>query len=179
MARLLAEETLTPAERDALQKALTSASSASAADQLLLDRLLRHHFINAGGAAFTAEVLARLHPATTKESLRRRVVRHLAWRRWGLPAAAAALALALLARQLLPHKADATIVAGASAEWSLGAGRQNGAALHRGDHLLLKSGFVSLRFARGAEVVLEGSADLEITSGNSAVLHHGDRKSVV
>lgn len=173
MARLLAEETLTPAEQEALQAALSGTTTASAADQLLLDRLLRHHFINAGRPAFTAEVLARLQPATTRETLRRRVVRHLAWRRWGLPAAAAALALALLAGQLLPHKADATIVAGASAEWSLGAGRHHGAALQRGDHLLLKSGFVSLRFARGAEVVLEGAADLEITSGNSAVLHHG------
>ena len=172
MAGLLAGDSLTAAEQDALRTALAH-EDPTAVDQVLLDRLLRHHFINTRPAAFTAEVLARLAPAEAASSLRGKVVRHLTWRRWRWAAAAAAILAGTLWLLPRPGAAEAMLIAGTGAQWAEGAGRKAGGALHAGDRLLLDSGFVSLRFASGAEVVLEGAADMEITGDNSAVLHRG------
>jgi ferric-dicitrate binding protein FerR (iron transport regulator) len=175
MARLLAGDSLTAAEQESVRAAFAKEDATAAADQVLLDRLLRHHFINTGRESFTAEVLARISPAEAEASLRGKVVRRLAWRRWRFPAVAAAVAMiaGVLWLMLRPGAAEATLIAGTGAQWSGGAERTAGAALHTGDRLLLESGFVSLRFASGTEVVLEGLADLEITGRNSATLHRG------
>lgn len=172
-ARLLAGETLTPEEHRAHLESAANAENAMAVDQVLLDRLLRHHFTNADRSSFTAEVLARLETATAAP-LRGKVVRHLAWQRWRWAAAAAVVLLAgSLWLRLRPGETAAGIVASTGAVWPQGEGRVAGASLAKGERLRLESGFVSLHFASGAEVVLEGAADLEITGENSAVLHRG------
>ena len=155
MARLLAGETLTPEEHRALLESAANVEATMAVDQVLLDRLLRHHFTNADRSSFTAEVLARLESATAVP-LRRKVVRHLAWQRWRWAAAAAVFLLAgSLWLRLRPGQAAAGIVASTGAVWPQGEGRVAGASLAKGERLRLESGFVSLHFASGAEVVLD------------------------
>lgn len=175
LARLLAGEPLDDASRAALARAMESGDGA-ATDQWLLDRLLRHHFTNAGRGEFTGEVLARLEaPASGESELGGKVVRRLTWRRWRPAlAAAACVALAgLLWLTLRPHEPEARLTASTAAHWMKGAEMADGAALHAGARLRLERGFVSVQFASGASLVLEGAADLEITGRNSAALHSG------
>lgn len=175
LARLLAGEPLSDTERTTLEQAMESGDG-TATDQWLLDRLLRHHFTNAERGDFTAEVLARLEPPSGGESeLGGKVVRRLTWRRWRPAlAAAACVALAgLLWLALRPHEPEARLTASTAAHWMKGAELADGAALQTGARLRLERGFVSVQFASGASLVLEGAADLEITGRNSAALHSG------
>jgi Concanavalin A-like lectin/glucanases superfamily/FecR protein len=148
-----------------------------AVDQLVLDRLLRHHAVDAGADTFAGEVAARLQPAATvDEDLSRKVVRQLSpgrHRRVFLKMAAAAAVVVLTAWWIVPSPSAARIIGVASALLDDGTAPVVGQPLPAGHHVRLKSGFAAVRFHRGAELILEGTVDLEITGPNRATLHHG------
>ena len=179
IARLLAGEELDAEGMRALLAALEQDAQAgdSAADQVLLDRLLRHRFHYSRGDGFSREVLARLAPAATPLApLRVRVVRHLTRQRWRRAAAAAAAFLLAGGIWLLkaPTQHAAQITSSISARWPGGGILANGTQLETGARVKPDSGFVSIHFSHGAEVLLEGAADLEITGPDSATLHQGN-----
>lgn len=62
----------------------------------------------------------------------------------------------------------AEIAAAESAQWAEPPG-----ALTAGTRVQLVSGFAKLRFGRGAELILEGPAEIELTNDTAAVLHRG------
>jgi ferric-dicitrate binding protein FerR (iron transport regulator) len=177
LARHLAGETLSTAELDALARLMAAPEGEAVVDQVLLDRILRHHYTNASRAEFTAEVLGRLESQGRKASpIRRRVMRHLSWRRWGVRRVVIAACLAVggvvgLVWWMRPP--EARIVATTAAKWAQGANLEVGAKLRPGSALKLEQGFVAVQFSSGATLLLEGAAELEINTGNSATLHRG------
>lgn len=105
----------------------------------------------------------------------------------GVAALAAAAAVALFAAvpSLLPwqHKVPplnvAVLTHSADAVWTGdGAGKQRGESLTPG-WLHLKSGAVQIEFSRGARVVLEGPADFQLLTDNSAYLESGKLRAQV
>ncbi|MEZ0256464.1 MAG: LamG-like jellyroll fold domain-containing protein [Chthoniobacter sp.] len=100
-------------------------------------------------------------------------------------AAAAAVALFVSVPSLLPwnRKVQSVSVAvlthSADAVWAeSGAGKQRGESLTPG-WLHLKSGAVQIEFSRGARVVLEGPADFQLLTDNSAYLETGKLRAQV
>ena len=100
-------------------------------------------------------------------------------------AAAAVIALFVSVPSLLPwrHKVQPISVAvlthSADAVWAdSGAGRQRGESLTPG-WLHLKSGAVQIEFSRGARVVLEGPAEFQLLTDNSAFLGSGKLRAQV
>lgn len=100
-------------------------------------------------------------------------------------AAAAAVALFVSVPSLLPwnRKVQSVSVAvlthSADAVWAeSGAGKQRGESLTPG-WLHLKSGAVQIEFSRGARVVLEGPADFQLLTDNSAYLESGKLRAQV
>lgn len=100
-------------------------------------------------------------------------------------AAAAAIALFVAVPSLLPwHRKVqpvnvAVLTHSADAVWAeSGAGKQRGESLTAG-WLHLKSGAVQIEFSRGARVVLEGPADFQLLTDNSAYLESGKLRAQV
>jgi hypothetical protein len=104
-------------------------------------------------------------------------------------AAAAAVALMLTAQSFLPGRkaAPSSAIAAnlailthsADAVWAEGpAERQNGEVMSAG-WLKLKSGAVQVEFSRGARVVLEGPAEMQLLTDNEAYLRTGKLRAQV
>lgn len=103
-------------------------------------------------------------------------------------AAAAAVALMLTAQFFLPGKKTpapaitaslAILTHSADAVWAEGAPeRQNGEVMSAG-WLKLKSGAVQVEFSRGARVVLEGPAEMQLLTDNEAYLRTGKLRAQV
>ena len=88
------------------------------------------------------------------------------WKKAGEPDRPVSSSLAVLT-----HSADPV--------WAEGdPGRQNGEGLNAG-WLKLKSGAVQLEFSRGARVVLEGPAELQLVNDNEAYLRNGKLRAHV
>jgi ferric-dicitrate binding protein FerR (iron transport regulator) len=181
LARYLDGEILDAREMERLRQdwLQSSAELDAAVDQIVLDRLLRHQSVDAGAAAFAGEVTARLNRAGgTADQLHQKVVRRLARRHWWPllgTAAAALLMITLWWRQAHPAAgaAVASITGSTSALLADGTSPVLNQLLRRGHRVRLQSGFTAIQFQQGAEVILEGAADLEITGPNRATLHHG------
>jgi len=100
-------------------------------------------------------------------------------------AAAAAIALFVSIPSLLPWNRNvqpssvAVLTHSADAVWAgSGVGKQRGESLTPG-WLHLKSGAVQIEFSRGARVVLEGPAEFELLTDNSAFLGSGKLRAQV
>jgi len=88
-------------------------------------------------------------------------------------AAIAALLVACAAAWLLwPEKVAEPVVAEITGS-EAAVGFETGRELHAGQNLVIGSGFVRIRFAKGAEMILEGPARLEFSGDNGAVLKSG------
>ncbi len=162
LARWMEGETLSTAEMEALKTALREAPAFldAAADQVAMDRLLEHRVV--GLADFAENVRAELEP-------RKVVPFH---RRVGPWAAVAAVALACWVGNNLFNPQAIGPVAHISGSTGVD-GFQENHAFHKGDVVEFGSGYVSIRFGEGAEIVVEGKAKLEITGTNRARLHSG------
>lgn len=178
LAVFFAGEKLTGGERQELLAALERSPelAAEAADHLALSRLLRYRHVATVDEDFTAEVLARLGMADGGEEPEQIVQSVFSRRKWMTTGAAAALAMGGSAWWISKRgdsKAIAWIKGMASAHWSEEDARSVGDGLVAGGRVKLLSGFVSIGFAKGVEVVLEGAGDFEILSQNHAVIHQG------
>lgn len=154
-----------------------------------MDRLLAFHaHEDSDPAVFAAEVLARLEPDPTQRDDRfvKGVLVKLpppaGWSRWHRRSAGWLAAVAVLcvigffalrpgdfgAGPAFAKVARIEAAAWAAPQMALAAGQSLGAGPVR-----VESGFVALRFAQGAEVILEGPAELDLTGPNEAVLRRG------
>lgn len=147
-----------------------------------MERLLAFHGTQCGGhGIFADEVLARLDTAPAADTIpfSRAVLRRIRPARGPAFAAVAAL-LALLASGWwwwAHHRTApvfATVSALEAARWDEAQPPlREGVSLGR-QKLALEAGFASISFANSAVVLLEGPAELEIISGQEAVLHRGN-----
>jgi hypothetical protein len=171
--------TLTPAEAQTLLNACRADPSITAALQrdMKLERLLAFNGSqHSEPGAFTKEVMALLNARAGASAEfvgqvmrqlpeRRRVLRFPVYLAW----AAAAMICVGMGWFLTSRSAPVARLTGVEAvqwveppkKWSVG-GRVHVAA-----------GFAQIRFARGAELILEGGAEIELTGDNSAILHRG------
>lgn len=142
----------------------------------IVERLLAHEHLYADQVAFVREVETRLGdaPATGAAAASPAPAPRPWWRSspvWGM-AAALVIGLTLwgVFRSSSPH---AQIVRIESASWESGqtlpqVGEEIGSR-----RLVLGSGLVELKFARGAAVIVEGPADFEVRGSQHAFLHRG------
>ena len=139
-----------------------------------LDRLLRVAVLDAGPEAFVQEVALRCGAKGEADSdLLRRVRMRLGWARRLQFAAAACLILGVAFLGWWQIRPIATVARLEAARWPEGSEvRHAGDKLRRG-HLSLLSGYASLRFAHGAELLVEGPADLELVSRDLVRMRSG------
>jgi hypothetical protein len=142
----------------------------------VVDRLLAHGHLYPDDGSFLREVRVRLQvarldsPAAPSVSARARQSYAKAW----VWAAAAALVLGVTTwLALRSRQPEAQIVRIESATWAAGQ-----APLRIGDpiddrRLRLAAGFVELKFAHGATVIVEGPANFEVRGPQRAFLHQG------
>ena len=163
LARWMEGETLSGPEMQALKEALESDATFldAAADAVLMDRLLEHRVV--GLADFPANVREELEP-------KRKVVPF--YRSPKLWAGAAAVALVGWAFDFAFHPLAMGPVARITGSTGV-EGFQENRRFHKGDVVEFDSGYISIRFGEGAEIVVEGKARLEITGSNRAKLHAG------
>lgn len=148
--------------------------------QANLDRLMGQAVRDPGGEAFTREVILRLAKERDAESGSAFVgylmgrLSHLANRRKMIRmtavAAGVAVVLGISGLLWLAPAPVAWVHRGDAAHWVNGAPE---AALRAGSRLLLASGLAEIHFGKGAKLILEGPADLEIRGREKAWLHHG------
>lgn len=159
-------------------------------DAVEMERLLAFHGAQCGGReVFAREVLARLDAPAPVEAgaagaISTAVLHRIRprWRRAPVAmAAAAALVMALVAGTAWWRRGEtpvavpfATLTAMEAARWAEAAPAFTIGQPLGGQRLALAAGFAEVRFARGAEVVLEGPAELELIDEQEAVLHHGN-----
>lgn len=183
--------TLTPAERAQLIEACEGNPAVLEELQrnVEMERLLAFHALESTEpAVFTAEVLSRLDdtPTPTNDRFAENVLVKLPppaaapkWFRTPASWAAAAAILVVSGLAVLqPWTARAVpafaqvdrveAVTWSAAQAPLVTGQSLGAGTVR-----VESGFVALRFTQGAEVILEGPAELELIGPNEAALRHG------
>ena len=178
LAVFFAGEKLTQAERLELLDALESSPTLAeeAADHQALSRLLSYRHEATEPDDFTAEVLARLSISGETEDPEQIIPITFSRRKWLTTGAAAVLAVGgsvwWFSRRV-DSKSIAWIKGVASAQWSDKDARSVGDELISGGRVKLLSGFVSIGFAKGVEIVLEGAGDFEILSPNHAVIHQG------
>lgn len=165
IARWIAGETLSPAERETLRAAIETQPWLldRAGDQVVIDRLLAGRPSRAGGDAFVEGVLARLAPGKKEVSFDR------SWWFWGK--AAAAVAVVALGWGLFASHGSREV--GIVMDSTSVEGFSPGRPVLRGEKIVFDSGFVSIRFKTGAEIIVEGKADLDITGANGARLNSG------
>ncbi len=100
----------------------------------------------------------------------------------GLVALAASLAMWLYPRELRPIFMDqeglAVLTLVADAQWEGDPSLSPGVPLQKGV-LELRSGLAQIEFFRGAVVILEGPAKLELVADDRAILHYGTLRSHV
>ncbi|HVJ44850.1 MAG TPA: FecR domain-containing protein, partial [Luteolibacter sp.] len=145
--------------------------------QAEVDRLLEIALGERAGISFGAAVVRRIEStqdggASFVGSVMGKVERISRWRRIGGRSAVGIAAVAMLWAGIvwfLPSPA-AELHRGDTAKWSHEApsGR-----LLAGQRLLLESGLAEVHFLNGAEIILEGPADLEIRGKNNGFLHRG------
>lgn len=162
LSRWIDGETLTEAELSELKGALESRSELldTAADQVVLDRLFEHRVV--GLADFPGEV--------QKEIMPQKIVPF--YRRPGIWAVVAALALVGWVADMAFHP----LAMGPVAEITGSTGADEiptEKAFQRGEMLSFKEGFVSVRFQDGAEIVIEGEAQIQFLGTNRAKLLKG------
>ncbi|MEY2598838.1 MAG: hypothetical protein RLZZ142_1097 [Verrucomicrobiota bacterium] len=151
------------------------------AQHTLTERLLQTTLKDPHGTLFASEITLRLSPPpivpfppTPREDLPSRVHRSLRSQRWQqrlLQTAAALLCGGALLWTLSSNPAAARI----ERTEALGALSpiQSGRALQAGETLRFDAGFVSLRFQCGAQVLLEGPAELRIDDAWHGFLSKG------
>jgi hypothetical protein len=149
------------------------------AQQTLTHRLLHNVLRDPKGTTFAAEILLRLAenapPAAQEpQALANKVTSLLKFRRLRrrlLQCAAALVLAAVLGWTLHDASAAARIVQteglGEDPAW------QTGRRFRSGEHVVLHSGVVALRFRSGAEVLMEGPAELKIKDAWHSVLKRG------
>ncbi|WAC20833.1 FecR domain-containing protein [Luteolibacter sp. SL250] len=163
LARWIDGDTLTDAELSALKAALESRPDLldAAADQVVLDRLLEHRVV--GLADFPGEVRREMLP------VRKVVPFFLRPKVW---AAVATVAVAGWVADAVFHPLSQGPVAEITG--STGAdGIPAEKSFRKGEILSFREGFVSVRFKDGAEVVIEGDAQLQFLGTNRAKLLKG------
>jgi hypothetical protein len=181
MTELLAGSEFSAAQLEMLRRQISHQPSESTAfaDQLVIHRLLQHHYQTGPSSRehFTGEVLGRLQPPAMvtpafTDHVLQRVVTHS--RRWQVAAAAIILGISLMVFFISAPLPAARLMAGTGLVWANGDAWNVGHHFRAGSYLELEAGFAEIRFAQGAEVVLEGSAKLEIISANAALLRKGN-----
>jgi len=138
-----------------------------------LDRLLRAALLDAGAEAFVQEVAARCGIVDPQPDLVRRVHWQVRWRQWAAYAAAACIVLSAAIVFTWRLRAVAIVDRLESTQWGEGERVVHiGEKLRRG-RMSLSKGFVSLRFDRGAELLVEGPAEFELVSESLVRLRSG------
>ncbi len=163
LARWMEGGSLSASEVAALKAALESKPEFldAAADQVMLDRLLEHRVV--GLADFEGSVREELEP-------KRKVVPfYRSGKMWAGVAAVALVAWALDFAVSPRLTGPVAHVTGSTGVEDLGSHK----AFYRGEKISFDKGFVSVRFRDGAEVVLEGKAEMEFTGPNRAKLLKG------
>lgn len=94
------------------------------------------------------------------------------WSR-GIAAAAAAVALLGSAWFFASNRAVATVVRAETSDWEGGKPLSEGSRLKAGSHLSFGSGLVEISVGKGATMIVEGPADLEMVSKGKSYLNHG------
>lgn len=145
---------------------------------LVIERMLalegRGHAVPEG---FTREILAKIDGlVSSPEDFTPRVLKKLPGNTFPFFRRIAAIAAVLVACAgawlLWPEKGGQAAVAeitGSEAADGIEIGRE----FHAGQDIAIGSGFVRIRFAKGAEMILEGPAELTVSDGNGAVLMRG------
>ncbi len=152
-------------------------------DHLVMERLLRWHGMEGTVPdGFTDEVLARMEgQAVLAPDFTPRVMEQLpadplprtAWSLAGmLLMGAAVVTLFAVGERLLPTPEAGRIVAHLTSS-EAAPEFENTETFVTGQRLQLKTGLARLQFERGAELILEGPAELEFTGDNGGILHRG------
>lgn len=168
LARWVSGEALGNDELVALKKALEEDSGFldAAADQVMMDRLLEHRVV--GAADFEGRVAEELAP-------KKKIVPF--WRSVPFLSGVAAVVVLAWALDVAFHpllsgqtKGEVAAVTG-----STGVDGQDfsGQSFKKGERIAFDSGFVSVKFSKGAELIVEGKAELEFTGPNRAKLIRG------
>ncbi len=138
------------------------------------DRLLRVAVHDAGADAFEREVASRCGVTATEPNLTPHIHLQLRWKRWVALAAAACIVIACGLAMWNHFRPVATVVRLESAEWKGNRKTiRTGARLARG-HFFLLSGFASLHFKHGADLLLEGPAEFDLLSPDLVRLRSGN-----
>ena len=137
----------------------------------VVDRLLAHEHLYPDDEAFLREVRERLDAAPADVAPRARLRRFFPAWSW---AAAAGLALVFAAWWTLrPTPPPARIVRMESATWEPGRPTVHVGEAVAGRRLALAAGLVEIGFARGATMIVEGPAEIEVRGAEHAVVHRG------
>ena len=138
----------------------------------VVERLLAHGHLYPDDGAFEREVRARL--ADTAAECAPVPPRAAGWgARWAWGAAAVFALGAVLWWAEGPGAAEAQIVRIESASWAAGEAAPQVGEEFRNRRFQLAGGLVELKFARGANVIVEGPADFEVLGAQHAFLHQG------
>lgn len=91
----------------------------------------------------------------------------------GIAAAAAAIALLGSGWFFLSSRPVGTIIRAETVNWEKGQQLKEGSRLKAGSHLSFGSGLLEVSVGKGATLVVEGPADLELVSSQQSNLNHG------
>jgi hypothetical protein len=175
--------TITPAETERLLQACRADPALTRAlhRDLKLERLLAFHGNQRSEpGAFVREVMARLEaPPSAPAAFVGRVIQQLPRRKrariFSFPVprvllAAAAVVVGIASLWMLNREpaAVAQLTGVEAIQWTRPPDKWSA-----GGRLEVAAGFARIKFARGAELILEGPAEIELTGANSAVLHRG------
>lgn len=96
-------------------------------------------------------------------------------RKWtrGIAAAAAAIALCASGWFYLSSRSVATVVRAETVNWENGMRLEEGSRLKAGSHLHFGSGLLEVSVGKGATMIVEGPADLQLVSTGRSFLNHG------
>jgi len=138
------------------------------------DRLLKVAALDAGPDAFEKEVASRCGVTSIETNLTPKIHWRLHWHRWAAFAAAACVVLGIGFASWVHFQPVATVVRLESAQWKSNRGWIHaGARLARG-HFVLSSGFASLHFKHGADLLVEGPSEFDLLSPDRVRLSSGN-----